>query len=89
MPFVITTPPVKIQCRSVRRRSGIVLLKIVFPLIMRRAQRSAFQSYALYLCSATLQNTVEAGEEGDGGDGGRQNIADRLCQKDAEYRVRQ
>ena len=56
---------------------------------MRRAQRSAFQSYALHLRSASLQNTVEAGEEGDGGNGGGQNIADRLCQKDAEYRVRQ
>ena len=43
----------------------------------------------LYLCSASLQNTVEAGEEGDGGNGGGQNIADRLCQKDAEHRVRQ
>ena len=79
----------KHQCRSVCGRSGIVLLKIVFLLIMRRAQRSAFQSYALYLCSATLQNTVEAGEEGDGGNGSRQNIADRLCQKNTEYRVRQ
>ena len=43
----------------------------------------------LYLCGASLQNTVEAGEEGDGGDGGGQNIADRLCQKNTEYRVRQ
>ena len=43
----------------------------------------------LYLCSAPFQNTVEAGEEGDGGDSSRQNIADRLCQKDTEHRVRQ
>ena len=37
------TPPVKMQSRSVRRRSGFALLKIIFPLMMRRAQRSAFQ----------------------------------------------
>ena len=35
--------PVKMQSRSVRRRSGFALLKIIFPLMMRRAQRSAFQ----------------------------------------------
>ena len=43
LPFPATTPPVKMQCRSVRRRSGIALLKIIFPLNMRRATRSAFQ----------------------------------------------
>ena len=43
----------------------------------------------LHLRSAPFQNTVEAGEEGDGGNGGCQNIADRLCQKNTEYRVRQ
>ena len=44
MPFPATTPPVKMQCRSVRRRSGIALLKIILPLKMRRATRSAFKS---------------------------------------------
>ena len=39
MLLTITTPPVKMQCRSVRRRSGIALLKIILPLIMARAQR--------------------------------------------------
>ena len=34
--------PVKMQCRSVHRRSGIALLKIFFPLNMRKAQRCAF-----------------------------------------------
>ena len=34
---VSKTPPVKMQCRSVRRRSGIALLKIIFPLSMRKA----------------------------------------------------
>ena len=37
LPFSSTTPPVKMQCRSVRRRSGIALLKIIFPLNMARA----------------------------------------------------
>jgi hypothetical protein len=33
--------PVKMQCRSVRRRSGIALLKIIFPLIMAKAHAAA------------------------------------------------
>jgi hypothetical protein len=33
---------VKMQCRSVRRRSGIALFKIFFPLNMARAQRKPF-----------------------------------------------
>ena len=45
LPFSSTTPPVKMQCRSVRRRSGIALLKIIFPLSMRRAKRSALKSF--------------------------------------------
>ena len=36
LPFSSTTPPVKMQCRSVRRRSGIALLKIILPLQRRR-----------------------------------------------------
>ena len=44
MPFSSTTPPVKMQCRSVRRRSGIALLKIIFPLNMARAQAEAIQN---------------------------------------------
>ena len=43
MPFPATTPPVKMQYRSVRRRSGIALFKIFFPLMMRKAKRSAFK----------------------------------------------
>ena len=45
LPFSSTPPPVKMQCRSVRRRSGIALLKIIFPLFMRRAKRSALKSF--------------------------------------------
>ena len=45
MPLTVTTPPVKMQSRSVRRRSGFALLKIFFPLFMRRATRSAFKSF--------------------------------------------
>ncbi|MEF2763088.1 MAG: hypothetical protein U0N39_07535, partial [Faecalibacterium prausnitzii] len=37
LPFSSTTPLVKMQCRSVRRRSGIALLKIIFPLNMPKA----------------------------------------------------
>ena len=33
--------PVKMQCRSVRRRSGIALLKIIFPLQRRRPPPAA------------------------------------------------
>ena len=44
MSFSSTTPPVKMQCRSVRRRSGIALLKIIFPLNMARAQAEAIQN---------------------------------------------
>ena len=42
MLFPVTTSPVKMQCRSVRRRSGIALLKIIIPLNMVRAQRRPF-----------------------------------------------
>ena|GEM_PF-5581606 len=45
MQLTVTTPPVKMQSRSVRRRSGFALLKIFFPLFMRRATRSAFKSF--------------------------------------------
>ena len=36
--------PVKMQCRSVRRRSGIALLKIFFPLIMAKAYAAAIEN---------------------------------------------
>ena len=36
--------PVKMQCRSVRRRSGIALLKIFFPLNMRKAHAERIQN---------------------------------------------
>ena len=32
-----TTPPVKMQCRTARRLPGIALIKIILPLVMRRA----------------------------------------------------
>ena len=41
MPFVSTTPPVKMEYRSVRRRSGIPKLKIIFPLKMAKAHAAA------------------------------------------------
>ena len=34
-----------------------------------------------------IQNFIEPGKEGDGSNGGRQNVADRLRQKYAEHRV--
>ena len=55
------TPPVKMQSRSVRRRSGFALLKIIFPLFMRRAARRAFQIVPLpashFSASASLHST--------------------------------
>ena len=42
MPFPVTTSPVKMEYRSVRRRSGIPKFKILFPLNMPRAKRRAF-----------------------------------------------
>ena len=51
MQFSVATPLVKMQCRSVRRRSGIALLKIIFPLFMRRATRSALKSFAPGRCT--------------------------------------
>ncbi len=35
LPFFVTTPPVKMEHRSVRRRSGVPKYKIIFPLNMR------------------------------------------------------
>ena len=61
MPLPITTPPVKMQSRSVRRRSGFALLKIIFPLFMRKATRRAFQIVPLpashFSASASLHST--------------------------------
>ena len=61
LPFPATTPPVKMQSRSVRRRSGFALLKIIFPLFMRRATRRAFQIVPLSVshrsASASLHST--------------------------------
>ena len=41
----------------------------------------------LYFSRTLVQNLIEPGEEGDGCNGGGQNVADRLCQKHAEHRV--
>ena len=43
LPFSVMTPPVKMEHRSVRRRSGVPKYKIIFPLNMRKATRSAFK----------------------------------------------
>ena len=40
-------------------------------------------------CRTAVEDLIEPGKEGDGGDGGGQNVADRLGQKHAEHRVRQ
>ena len=40
-------------------------------------------------CCSPVQNFIEPGKEGDGGDGGGQNVADRLGQKHTEHLVRQ
>ena len=54
-------PPVKMQSRSVRRRSGFALSKIIFPLFMRKAARRAFQIVPLpashFSASASLHST--------------------------------
>ena len=42
-----------------------------------------------YVSCTAVENFIESGKEGDGGDGGGQNVADRLSQKHAEHRVRQ
>jgi len=56
-----TPPPVQMQSRSVRRRSGFALLKIIFPLFMRKAARRAFQIVPLpashFSASASLHST--------------------------------
>ena len=41
------------------------------------------------LCRAAVEDLIEPGKEGDGGDGGGQNVADRLGQKHAEHCIRQ
>ena len=43
MPLSSTTLPVKMQCRTARRLSGIALIKIIFPLNMARAKRKPFK----------------------------------------------
>ena len=43
MPLSSTTLPVKMQCRTVRRLPGIVLIKIILPLNMARAKRKPFK----------------------------------------------
>ena len=43
LPFAFNSPFVKMAHRSVCRRSGVPKYKIIFPLTMRRAKRSAFQ----------------------------------------------
>ena len=62
MLFPVTTSPVKMQCRSVRRRSGIALLKITIPLNMVRAQRRPFsiilmQKARRHCCTAGFYST--------------------------------
>ena len=42
-----------------------------------------------YVSGTAVEDLIEPGKEGDGGDGGGQNVADRLGQKHAEHRVRQ
>ena len=41
------------------------------------------------LCRTAVEDLIEPGKEGDGGDGGGQNVADRLGQKHAEHCIRQ
>ena len=43
MPLSSTTLPVKMQCRTARRLSGIALIKIILPLNMARAKRKPFK----------------------------------------------
>ena len=43
MPLSSTTLPVKKQCRTARRLSGIALIKIILPLNMARAKRKPFK----------------------------------------------
>ena len=43
--FPVTTPPVKMQARKVRRLSGLALYQNTIPLMIARAQRRLFKSY--------------------------------------------
>ena len=43
MPLSSTTLPVKMQCRTARRLSGIALIEIILPLNMARAKRKPFK----------------------------------------------
>ena len=49
MPLSSTTLPVKMQCRTVRRLPGIVLIKIILPLNMARAKRKPLNGFAFRL----------------------------------------
>ena len=53
MPFTFTPPPVKMQCRSFRGRSGIALLKIILPLNTAGARRRPFQIVPLRTSAAS------------------------------------
>ena len=47
--------PVKTEQRSVRRRSAVPNLKIIFPLKMRKATRRAFQIVSAYHAKPHLE----------------------------------
>ena len=53
MPSTFTPPPVKMQCRSFRGRSGIALLKIILPLNTAGARRRPFQIVPLRTSAAS------------------------------------
>ena len=53
------------------------------------ADRGPHFACELHPCRTLIQNFIEPGKEGDGSNGGRQNVADRLGQEHAEHGVRQ
>jgi len=60
LPFSVTTPPVKMEHRSVRRRSGVPKYKIIFPLNMVRAPAETILNRPTQKAAAALSRAAAA-----------------------------
>ena len=60
LPFSVTTPPVKMEHRSVRRRSGVPKFKIIFPLNMVRAPAETISNRPTQKAAAALSRAAAA-----------------------------
>ena len=60
LPFFVTTPPVKMEHRSVRRRSGVPKYKIIFPLNMRKANAERIPNRPTQKAAAALSRAAAA-----------------------------